>query len=30
MSVEQMTYAKAINAALRVAMASDPTVFIAG
>jgi len=25
-----MTYAKAINAALRVAMTSDPTVFIAG
>lgn len=30
MSAEQMTYAKAINAALRVAMTSDPTVFIAG
>jgi len=30
MSAEQMTYAKAINAALRVAMGSDATVFIAG
>jgi pyruvate/2-oxoglutarate/acetoin dehydrogenase E1 component len=30
MSAEQMTYAKAINAALRVAMSSDPTVFVAG
>jgi len=30
MSAEQMSYAKAINAALRVAMRSDPTVFVAG
>jgi len=30
MSAEQMTTAKAINAALRVAMAADPTVFVAG
>jgi len=30
MSAERTTYAKAINAALRVAMRSDPTVFVAG